>query len=340
MTLQGGILKVKEYLRPRPDGTPKLRILRDAAPHLVSAIGRYQWKVVNGVTTDKPLARNVDSCDCLGYLVMHPGIRFHHYEGKTKEKKTPLNSLKNFATRSEEAKKEGGISLDSRLTQNGSAGSDRWRASTWRSCGSDAGAVGTHRQSAQMTIMLAICDLRDFLDTRILVSSDRSRWTMSWTCSTSAAPPLAFPGQHVHQPPDSILILIFCRLDQRAANRHVHEQAGRHRRRIRLGTNEIHHRPTNRIRSISPIVNESNRIRRRRPTKKLAPWRPVRSAPPGYHHRGTDPQSHEYDRCQNMIRPLVEFVGHAIRALHAPDRCRAAVAAHPNAVSLKGALPL
>ena len=110
--LQGGILKVKEYLRPRPDGLPKLRILRDAAPHLVSALGRYQWKVVNGVTTDKPLARHVDSADCLRYLVMAPGVRYHHFEGKTKEKKTAFEQFKEFQRRDlKRQKKKVGISL-------------------------------------------------------------------------------------------------------------------------------------------------------------------------------------------------------------------------------------
>ena len=110
--LSGGILKIKEYLRPRADGTPRIRILRDAAPQLVSAIGRYQWKVVNGIVTDKPLARNVDSCDCLRYIAMHPGVRYHPFEGKKKERRTAYEQFQEFRRRDlKRQKKKVGISL-------------------------------------------------------------------------------------------------------------------------------------------------------------------------------------------------------------------------------------
>ena len=110
--LAGGILKVKDIMRPRADGTPKLRILAGTAPHLVSALNRYQWKVVNGQMTDKPLARNCDSADCLRYIAMHPGVRYHHFEGKTKEKKTAFEQFKEFQRRDlKRQKKKVGISL-------------------------------------------------------------------------------------------------------------------------------------------------------------------------------------------------------------------------------------
>ena len=111
--LAGGILKVKECLRPRLDGTPRIRILQHAAPQLVSALSRYQWKVVNGFMTDKPLARNCDMADCLRYLVMHPGVKYHHYEPKgKKDPKNALDRFKEFQRRElRRQKKKAGISL-------------------------------------------------------------------------------------------------------------------------------------------------------------------------------------------------------------------------------------
>ena len=85
--LSGGILRIKEFLRLREDGTPKLKIIAGRCPQLVSSMSRYQWKVVNGIITDKPLAKSCDSVDCLRYLVMHPGIRHQKIEGKARKKR-------------------------------------------------------------------------------------------------------------------------------------------------------------------------------------------------------------------------------------------------------------
>ena len=85
--LSGGILRIKEFLRLREDGTPKLKIIAGRCPQLVSSMSRYQWKVVNGIITDKPLAKSCDSVDCLRYLVMHPGIRHQKTEGKARKKR-------------------------------------------------------------------------------------------------------------------------------------------------------------------------------------------------------------------------------------------------------------
>ncbi len=74
--LDGGILRVKEFLRVRPDGTAKIRFLRGMCPSAISELERYQWKVANGVITEKPLKRNDHQCDNLRYCVMLPGLRY------------------------------------------------------------------------------------------------------------------------------------------------------------------------------------------------------------------------------------------------------------------------
>lgn len=74
--LDGGILRVKEFLRTRDDGTPKLRVLRGRCPHFIKQMSRYQWKVVNGEVTEKPLARGCDMADCVRYLCQHAGLKY------------------------------------------------------------------------------------------------------------------------------------------------------------------------------------------------------------------------------------------------------------------------
>ncbi len=73
--LDGGILRVKEFLRLREDGTSKLRFLRGATPNAVSELEHYQWKVVMGVITDKPVKKRDHLADCLRYCCMHRGLK-------------------------------------------------------------------------------------------------------------------------------------------------------------------------------------------------------------------------------------------------------------------------
>jgi hypothetical protein len=74
--LDGGILRVKEFLRPREDGTPRLRVLRGRCTQFIKEMGRYQWKVVGGVVTEKPLDRGAHLVDCVRYLCQHAGLKY------------------------------------------------------------------------------------------------------------------------------------------------------------------------------------------------------------------------------------------------------------------------
>jgi hypothetical protein len=97
--LAGGILRVKEFLRDRPDIGPKLRIIRGTCPELVSAMARYQWRVINGQITDKPMQRAVDLCDSLRYLVMHPGVKHQQKVSQKKPQRTPYEQFQEFRAR-------------------------------------------------------------------------------------------------------------------------------------------------------------------------------------------------------------------------------------------------
>jgi hypothetical protein len=74
--LDGGIMKVKEMLRVREDGTSKIRMLRGRCPNFVREMQRYQVKVVNGVPTDKPVKKDDHLVDCLRYICMYPNLRY------------------------------------------------------------------------------------------------------------------------------------------------------------------------------------------------------------------------------------------------------------------------
>lgn len=73
----GRILRIKDWLRVRPDGTSKLRFIRGAAPMAVRNMERYSFKVVQGEVTDKPLAKDNHQVDNLGYLCMYTGLKYH-----------------------------------------------------------------------------------------------------------------------------------------------------------------------------------------------------------------------------------------------------------------------
>lgn len=104
--LNGGILRIKEFLRLREDGTPKLKIMSGRCPQLVSALSRYQWKVVSGVITDKPLAKNCDSVDCLRYLCMHPGVQFKKSGEKSRKRLSCYEEFQEWQSREKSRKKK------------------------------------------------------------------------------------------------------------------------------------------------------------------------------------------------------------------------------------------
>lgn len=70
--VSGGILKVREWLRLREDGTPKLRVRPGRLRKLEWELARYHYKrvKVHGelMVADEPEKRNDHSVDCLRYL--------------------------------------------------------------------------------------------------------------------------------------------------------------------------------------------------------------------------------------------------------------------------------
>jgi hypothetical protein len=66
-----GINAVHSWMRIRPDGTTKMRVLRGALPNLEWELKRYHKKRVAGIVSDMPNQRkNNHACDSLRYLCM------------------------------------------------------------------------------------------------------------------------------------------------------------------------------------------------------------------------------------------------------------------------------
>ncbi|HUU84206.1 MAG TPA: hypothetical protein VM243_11950 [Phycisphaerae bacterium] len=67
----GGITRVHEFLRVRTgDGTSRFRVFRDRLPNLEWEFGRYRYKRIQGVLTDKPADRFNHLMDDLRYCAM------------------------------------------------------------------------------------------------------------------------------------------------------------------------------------------------------------------------------------------------------------------------------
>ena len=97
--LDGGILRVKEFLRVRENGTSKIRFIRGACPNAVSNMERYQWKVVNGQITDKPLKRNDHQADNVRYACMHPGLKYVKAKPNTAKTASAMDAFKALTKR-------------------------------------------------------------------------------------------------------------------------------------------------------------------------------------------------------------------------------------------------
>lgn len=73
-----GILKIKELLAIRDDGTPRLRVLRGRCPKLCWEMERYSWKVSpTGEILDTPVMRHNHLCDCLRYMCNYTKLKWH-----------------------------------------------------------------------------------------------------------------------------------------------------------------------------------------------------------------------------------------------------------------------
>ncbi len=71
------ILRMKDWLRVRHDGTTKLRFMRGAVATLCREMEHYAWKVAAGVVTDKVVKKGDHLVDCAGYICMYPQLRYH-----------------------------------------------------------------------------------------------------------------------------------------------------------------------------------------------------------------------------------------------------------------------
>lgn len=68
---KAGVLAVKEWLRIRADGTPKLRVARGRLKNFEWEIDRYKNRRIRGLVTDEPDKRNDHLMDGLRYLAMY-----------------------------------------------------------------------------------------------------------------------------------------------------------------------------------------------------------------------------------------------------------------------------
>jgi len=68
---EGGILAVKNIMRVREDGTPRLRVFRNKLRNFDWEIKRYLNRRVNGIVLDEPVQRNNHLMDCLRYLAAY-----------------------------------------------------------------------------------------------------------------------------------------------------------------------------------------------------------------------------------------------------------------------------
>lgn len=55
--VQGGLEAFRAWLRIRPNGTPKFRVICDKCPNFLWEILRYRYKRINGIATDDPESR-------------------------------------------------------------------------------------------------------------------------------------------------------------------------------------------------------------------------------------------------------------------------------------------
>lgn len=71
--VSGRAMILRDWMAKRPDGSTKLRVLRDRCPTLEEQIRRFKKRVVKDETQDKPIAKDCDCVVVLEYLAaMNP----------------------------------------------------------------------------------------------------------------------------------------------------------------------------------------------------------------------------------------------------------------------------
>ncbi len=74
--IQGRNMAFRGWLRPRADGTTKLRVVRGKLPNFEHEIKYYRRKRIKGVVQDEPDARNNHQMDNCGYLAHCKSLRY------------------------------------------------------------------------------------------------------------------------------------------------------------------------------------------------------------------------------------------------------------------------
>lgn len=74
--IQGRNMAFRGWLRPRADGTTKLRVVRGKLPNFEHEIKYYRRKRIKGIVQDEPDARNNHLMDCCGYLAHCKSLRY------------------------------------------------------------------------------------------------------------------------------------------------------------------------------------------------------------------------------------------------------------------------
>ncbi len=81
--IESGILRVKNFLRVREDGTAKFRVLRGRVPKLCWEAPRYRYKFEDGEVTEKVIAKHCHQLDNWRYLAQFKNLRWYKPTAKT-----------------------------------------------------------------------------------------------------------------------------------------------------------------------------------------------------------------------------------------------------------------
>lgn len=91
--VDAGLLAFRSWLRIRPDGTTKLRVLRGSCPEFENEIERYHYQRVQGRLTDKPIKAHDHLMDCARYIAAY-GPTYHKPKKPKKRESDAVRMLK------------------------------------------------------------------------------------------------------------------------------------------------------------------------------------------------------------------------------------------------------
>jgi hypothetical protein len=104
---------MKDFLRVREDGTSRLRVLKDRCPAFVREMRRYQWKVVNGVVSDKPVKKDDHLVDACRYICMYSRLKYQKPKSRAKAASNAYEAFQAVRKRMDRSGKKGepGVTL-------------------------------------------------------------------------------------------------------------------------------------------------------------------------------------------------------------------------------------